>query len=281
MGSMQKFPFFALLWALLPASALAYIPPSEFIARTMVQKRAPMKSARLRGRVMGFNSAGGPSGVQFISETHYDAASGVLRCTALDEQGRELFRMERYARKESEAQDPAQLITQVLLETRAPQLVTELKRWSLPVVTEEELLKLADEAERRSVEKTFFARQKLPTGLQVAWVIGEKNGNQLWIEKDTFLPVKLLFTPASGDSERLEVGFEGFRTIREVPFPKFISLQEGGRPVLREELQEVSVNPASDQHDSRKQAAFGFTEAGNAASSELRELIRRFYKTVR
>jgi len=273
------------------SSAWAYIPPSEFITKMMVQKRHGLKTAKIRGRVLGLNVAGAPSGVQFTEETTYDASSGQVRCVALDEQGRELFRMERFVRKEQQGVDVAQMVSELQFETRPATLIGELKRWEIPIKTEEELLKLQDEAERRAAEKTFFARQKLPTGLQVSWVIGEKSGNQVWIEKETFLPVKFISLGAAG-SEKTEITFDTFKMSREIPFARVVSLSRDQRHVLREEVQEVSVNlpehaadrgadRAVERPEGQKSAAFGFTDLGNSASSDVRELIRAYTKWVR
>ncbi len=264
------------LLALLPAVAHAYIPPSEYISRTMAQKRQSLKSAKIRGVVLGLNNEGALTGARFIEETVYDGLTGTVRSFALDEQNTELYRMERSIHKEGATKDSATLVSSVLFETKPMLLLTEFKRWDIPVKTEDDFAKIQDEAERRNAEKTFFGRQKLPGGLQVSWVIGDPKGNQLWIEKDTFLPVKILLT----GSEKTEVNFDNFRVTREVPFPRVLSVTSEKELVFREEIQDVTINP-TDLSDSRKAAGLGFTEAGNAVDSEVRDLIRKYYKLVR
>jgi hypothetical protein len=110
----------------------------------------------------------------------------------------------------------------------------------------------------------------------VSWVIGEKAGNQVWIEKDTFMPSKVILT----GSDRVEVSLDSYRVTREVSFPRVITLVVEKETVFREEVQDISVNP-SDLADGRKAAGLGFTEAGNAVDAEVRELIRKYYKFIR
>ena len=261
---------------LAPVVAQAYIPPSEFIMKGVAQKRSPLKSARVRGVVLGINNEGALTGAKFTEETLYDGQSGMIRSYALDEQNTELYRSERMINKEVAAKESAPLVSTVLFESKPQNMLVQFRRWGLPIKTEEELLRLSDEAERRSVEKTFFARQKLTAGLQVSWVLGEKAGNQLWVEKDTFLPVRILLS----GSDKVDILVENYRVTREVPFPRLITVSLDQERVFREEIQEFTVNPA-ETADSRKGAQLGFTEAGNSADGDVRELIRTYYKLVR
>jgi hypothetical protein len=267
---------FVTLLTLVPGVASAYIPPSEFIVKGVTQKRSALKSLRLRGVVLGVGSDGALTGARFTEETLYDGLSGTIRSYALDEQNAELYRMERVINRDGSARDSAQLVSSVLFETRAPLMVAQLRRWELPVKTEDELLSLADEAERRAAEKSFFGRQKLAGGLQVSWVLGEKSGNQLWIEKDTFLPSRILLSSGA----KVDVQLESYRVSREVPLPRLITVSEGREPVLREEIQELTVNP-TELADPRRGSALGFTEAGESADGDVRDLIRKYYKLVR
>ncbi|MFN7685575.1 MAG: hypothetical protein ACK5QT_09205 [Oligoflexia bacterium] len=280
---------FMLLALSTSAAAYAYVPPSEFILKQLCQKRSALKSVRIRAVVQGVTVEGVPSGSKFIEETYYDAQSGVLKSVALDLQKNELFRAERNLfdspkSGELKNRESAPLVTSLLFESRLAPMVSLLRRWEIPIKTEEDLLRLGNEESRRNAEKTFLARQKQPSGLQVSWVIGDKSGNQLWIEKDTFLPSKLLLLNSQAGSEPMEFSFANYRTAREVSFPRMMTLRLEGVGLIREEVQEVTLNPV-EPHESRgearKLANLGFTEAGMAAESEVRELIRTFYKYVR
>ncbi len=256
--------------------ALAYIPPSEFIIKTMLQKKVALKLIRTRGSVMGMTGDGNLTGIRFVEEALYDSSSGTLRSVALDETGRELYSIERTLERDSSGKEPRALVSALLFENRMGNLLPLLRRWDIPIKQEEELLKLAGEAERRDAEKTFFGRQKLASGLQVSWVIGEKSSNQLWIEKDTFLPSKLSLK--SGDG--YEIQFDSYRMTKEVPTPRVITVTRGSEQVLRQEFQDVSVN-SSELAETKRTVANGFTEVGDSADNEVRELIRRYYSLIR
>jgi len=264
------------LSTVLSTNALAYIPPSEFIIKTMLQKKAALKLIRTRGSVIGTIGDGSLTGTRFVEESLYDSSSGILRSVALDETGRELYSVERTLERDSSGKEPRALVSALLFENRMGNLLPLLRRWDIPIKQEEELLKLSDEAERREAEKTFFGRQKFASGLQVSWVIGEKSSNQLWIEKDTFLPSKLSLT--SGDG--YEIQFDSYRLTKEVPTPRLITVTRGNEKILRQEIQDVSVN-SSELAETNRVVANGFTEIGNSADSEVRELIRRYYSIIR
>lgn len=256
--------------------ALAYIPPSEFILKMAMQKKAPLKVIRTRGSVMGMSGDGNLTGTRFVEEALYDASTGVLRSVALDETGRELYSIERTLERDSSSKEPRAVVSALLFEHRLGNLLPLLRKWDIPVKQEEELLKLPTEADRRNAERTFLGRQKLASGLQVSWVIGEKSSNQLWIEKDTFLPSKLSLKTGEG----YEIQFDSYRMTKEVPTPRVITVSRGTDQILRQELQDVTVN-SSELAESKRTVANGFTEIGDSADNEVRELIRRYYSIIR
>ncbi|NDD93323.1 hypothetical protein EBZ37_14735, partial [bacterium] len=226
--------------------------------------------------VMALTSEGRLAGPRFTEEVTYDSKTGALRSVALDEEGRELYSVERSLVKDSHERDPKTLISMILFESRAGLVIPQLKKWEIPVKQEDELLKLATEAERRAAERTFLGRQKTSAGLQVSWVIGEKNSNQLWIEKDVFLPTRLNFK----FSDEYTVQFDSYRTVKEVLFPRVITVSKGAEQIFRQELQDFAVNSGASA-DNSKAVVGGFTETGESAESELRELIRKYYSVIR
>ncbi len=254
----------------------AYIPPSEYIVKSMLQKKAGLKMIRTRGTVMALTAEGGLTGARFIEEALFDSASGVLRSTALDETGRELYSVERQLGQPTADREPRTLVSLLLFESRPGPLLNELRRWDIPVREEEELLKLPTEVERRAAEQTFFGRQKLPSGLLVSWVIGDRSSNQLWVQKDKFVPARLLLR--TGDAH--DIQFDSYQITREVPMPRVMLVSKGKEQVLREEIQDITINSA-ELIETKKTVANGFTEIGDSAESEIRDLIRRYYSVLR
>jgi len=261
------------MWA---SPAWAYIPPSEYLVKTMAQKKSGLHSLRIRGNVIGLTAEGGLSGAKFTEETIVDLQGGTMRSLALDDSGRELYSTERSLKKTSTNREPWSLVSGLIFESQPAALVRLLKRWDVPVKEESELLKLPDEKERQKAEMTFFARQKRASGLQISWVIGEKSSSQLWIEKDTFLPVKIILKSSDG----VEVGFENYRLTKDIPFPRLLTLHRGSAPVFREEVVDLVVN-TPDLAQNKRSSLEGFTDAGDSADNETRELIRRYFSLVR
>jgi len=276
----RRSTLFAVLPALLAGmgsmEARAYIPPSEYVLKKVLQKRLPLKNVRLRGMVAGLRPDGRSTGTRFVEETFYDAASRTLHSSAFDETGRELYSVERNLGGGGEAGEPRALVWATLFEARFSNFLPLLRKWDIPVKLESELLKLADEPERRAVEKMHLGRQKLASGFQVSWVLGETSSNQLWIEKDSFVPSRLIFK--SGDGSDLRI--DEYSSTKEIPTPRTMTLSRGSEQLLREEIQDANVNLPAPPAMARGRAG-GFTDAGNAADRETRDLILRYYRILR
>ena len=256
--------------------AKAYIPPSEFVMKTLLQKRAAVKSWRVRGLVKAVPSSGEGSGARFIEETVYDTSSRKLKSAAFDEMGRLLYSVERILESEEGGPELRTVVSAIIFENRLSRLSSILRSWNIPLKREDELLRLPDEKARINAERMFLDRRKLGSAYQVNWVIGEKSANQLWVEKDTFLPSRLFM--AIGD--RYDVSFESYQGSEEVPMPRVISLSREGELMIREEVQEVSMNASSGSTAVQIEGS-GFTDVGNSVDSTIRDLIRRFYTVLR
>jgi hypothetical protein len=117
----------------------------------------------------------------------------------------------------------------------------------------------------------------------IAWVIGapEAGSAQLWIEKDSFMPLRLIAPPRpeSDSSDLVDLQFEGQRHYREFPFPRVIVAIQKKQPLLRDEAQDVTIT--LDAAEFRTPLVPGFTEAGNAAPGALRDLIQKYFEVVR
>jgi hypothetical protein len=276
MASLQRFSglFLAVAIGLGTAGvAHAYVPPSHFLVKTLAAKKAGAKAVRYRTVVQALEG-GHPSGPRFRQLTVYDFGTHVLRSTAQDDQGHDLYVIERRLGMAGSAP----LADYLIFENQAALVELQLKSVGIPIRTEEDLASLPDEEARVKAERTFLSRWKS----DVAWVVGErgKPDAQLWLEKDAFLPLRLA---ARRDGEEYELRFDGFRFTREVPFPRAVTLLKGvaesARPALREELTEVNL--VSSAPELRTAATPGFTEAGNSADSAVRDLIQAYYQYLR
>lgn len=269
------------IWASLAApAAWAYVPPSQFIVKSMTGKRAGYKGLRLRTTVYAMEGqrAGGTG---FKQVTIFDAGSRVMRSRAYDQSGRELYAMERRLNEASPVVG-GMPVAALLMDPSLESVSRILRGAGVPVRTEAELLEMKDEEERRASEVTSLVR----LGSVVGWAIGPGKRDlawpQLWVEKDTFHPLRMI---ERTDEGTVDVRFESFRYFREYAFPRTITVlrasrEEGAQePKLREELADLIVNP--EMTELRSPLAQGFTDAGNSADGVIRDLIRLYYAALR
>lgn len=267
------------------SQALAYVPPSSFLIKTIASRRAAPKGVRARTVVTGIE-ADQPTSAYFKVTTIVLASKRILRSFALDDSGQQLYVHERKLGDESGELSPGAVSAEILFDSD-PERVTEvLRRAGVPVTrpvppapavspTPGARPAATPTAETSQAETMFLSRWKKT----VAWVIGPRRDfqSQLWIEKDTFLPVRWIWN----GSDAHELQFESYRFTSEFPYPRATQYVEGGKVVFKEELTDVSVNPTADIKALQNPVTPGFTEAGNNAPGTVRDLIRRYFEVAR
>ncbi len=234
--------------------ATAYIPPSNFQIAQLVKKHKGLKSLRVKTRITG------PS-TQIREIGYFDAATKVWKARFIDQNDREIYAFER---KLGAADSLASLL---IFETSTDKVLAGLKTSGIPVVPESELLALPGEPERRAIEKTSIAR----LDKKVGWVIGD-GSPALWVLKDEFVPLKLLF---SG----MEVRFEETKNVRDFPYPRAISIYRGTDFVLKGEAMEVMASP--DLADMRAIKVDGLPAIPSNLPAEERTLIEQWVQWIR
>lgn len=81
----------------------------------------------------------------------------------------------------------------------------------------------------------------------ICWVVGAKAEDptrpQLWVDKETFLPVRLILFEGEGDARRaVEWWLLDYDPVNEAaPFPRALELRVGGQRVLRMAVQSLDV----------------------------------------
>ena len=247
------------------SSAQAYIPPAHFIVKEIASKHAGIKGIRIKS-VVNALEAEHPTGIHFKVTTLFSSAAGALRSFAYDDAGILLYSVER--KPVSVALTPA-----ILLEAHAPVLIESLKRANVFIPEETAAPAVANPS------PVPGALAAIPPGEElkrwngtIAWVIGKKEGSQLWVEKDTFLPIRLV----SGD---VSVDFYKYYYYREFPVPRMMDVAQGKTTILQDEISEVAVNP--DLKEFREPVSSGFTAAGDAAPGALKELLKKYYELLR
>ncbi len=248
------------LIALGECPAQAYIPPSQFIIKTMVAKRPKPHSIRIRTTVTAME-AEKITVFHFKESTYFDLQSQTMKSRATDDSGKDLYY----------AEHPFRLSEELLFGSNPATVIHVLREAGI-------LIRLENEDEKEKTEMTWLGRWK---GL-LTWVIGGKKANepQLWIEKDRFLPVRLRM---SNSNPWAELQCEGYHFYKELPFPQLMTVlrnsDEKESAFLQSELQDLVVNP--DLMINAPNTPNHFTEAGNSAPEKVRELIRFYYSSVR
>src|SRR5204862_483067 len=122
-----------------------------------------------------------------VSWVNYRAHTLISR--VYDDAGRELYATERKFPEFTP-------LSALLFETHAETLIREMARGGLPVKEDEKESERATDAEDiRRWQNTL------------AWVIGPGSSDQLWLEKDTFLPLRYL----TDKPDTQEIRFNGYR----------------------------------------------------------------------
>lgn len=249
------------------AVAFAYIPPSAFIVEKVARKHQNARTLKIKSRITAL-SDGRPTETQFVAVTTFDAASGTIESYATDDGGQRLYSVERKA--------PGIAAT-LLMDSSNERVSNQLKAAGVPVVAPSHAKppgeKPVAEEPSEQADRTTMSRWKN----SVAWILGDYRKPlepQLWVEKDTFLPLRLISNSEGG---KIDVQFESYRFHREVPYPHTVLLStRNGAPNLQAEALDVTVGAQA----ARTTGKSGFTEAGSSAPSALRELILLYYAVL-
>lgn len=314
------FVFFAFLGIELSSTrSWAYIPPSSFLIKSWVRKHGHIQAVRIKSKVSAGGSSAGssagfnPEGVagstthdpanksaSFKVISYYDFRSDVLTNWIVDDKWKKLEKIERLSPSKARGGSVGTPITPaaaILFEARAFELSSLLKQNGIPV----ELDLTAQNGEPAdptapAPQETEFLGRWLGT---IAWVIGSKNKpeSQLWLEKDTFLPLCLR-------AKSYEIRFETYRYSGDMPFPRVISVfnlpehlhgistgvppishekpyrekPHEDTPLLREEIQDVTTNFNLNEI----QGPPGLKSSGNTEFSQnIQTLINLYFRTLR
>ena len=249
--------------------AMASIPPSQFIVKQMAAKHATAKGIRVRSLVSEW-ADGKESALHFRTSTWIHPQNGTVRTYALDDSGRKLYSVERRP-------ETAPLAQAVMFWSSGRHLAFALKARGIEVKTDDELSRMSDESERQAAEISRLER----FNDHIAWVIGTKdrsrNVPQLWVEKDTFLPLILI---ARSDQEGLyEVDFEGHKFFKDLSVPLQVTVKRDGVSTLKDEVQDVAF--AADPSEFKGVFHSGFTELGQEVSPALKKLIQSYFEVLR
>lgn len=265
MTRLGLFPLFVSFFSL---PVFAYLPPPSFLIKSMVAKRTGLKTLRITSQVVAIED-GKPTNRKFKSVTYYNPRTQTMRSQALDEMGVELFGVEKKS-------DALPLAIEVIYDPSFSTVLGALKKSDI-LTTTEGATDSEDSIGGKSGEVISGQALLRRWNGSIAWVLAPKvkadssEASQIWIEKDTFLPLRI----QSGDQD---LQFSKYRYSQDLPSPRKISLgNRSGVLILEESILEVLVNGSSDVEPPK--VASGYTDAGNL--SDQKELIRKYYAALR
>jgi hypothetical protein len=215
---------------------------------------------------------GNPNGTRLRETTFANSKDGSYRSWVTDESGRVLYTVERVPNAGSKS-SKTPLTSELLFDTNSVRMANALRSVGIQIPSGKDA--------NATEENTGGDKLSLHRwNHSVAWVFGKTA--QLWIEKDTFVPVRVI-APVRGDSQLYDFQMENIKYYDEYAYPRVASLYEGGKkaPILKAELVDVILDPNASGADLPKERGEGFTDAGNSASSQARELIENYYRFIR
>lgn len=246
----------------------AYVPPAAFIVKTFVSKHNTGKGVLIRSNLK-------IEDLPSLKILHlYHADHGILRSTLLDEGGQVIYRHQKALTITPVSFDvPVDAIGALLLDSRSRQVIQFLKRKKLLA---------AEEVKPSEGTAPFLARWNKT----IAWVLrplpDRSQVPQLWIEKDTFLPLRW--------KGQQEIEFQNYRPYKDFFYPRVISGFTGSSALeekkifFKEEVTDLRVNPPElaefDKPSARIESHGEFTSSAESLSSSARSAIQRYFDEV-
>jgi hypothetical protein len=213
-----------------------------------------------------------PTDLHFKDTTWIHPSALTVECLGSDDQARPLY----WSEKRSEGLSVvAHLLLGSLVGTNVQKLSQLLKALGVPIVTDAEAMQLKTEVERRNLEVESLTRWNG----SLAWEIGK----QLWFEKDSFIPLRMLYSTAS-DGQEYDFRFEGTRLVHDFYYPKTTKLYRKNAVGLMSQLVEISIDPEGPKLKVShlfSAATAPFSSVGDSASSSLKRLMQLYYGTLR
>lgn len=248
--------------------AFAYLPPSGFVLKQWFNKKAGLKNVKLKSELK-LGAIDSENRLKVTTWLDYSSAELLVRIT--DASGVEVGTYDRKWTLPDQAFPPA---AQLLFSNQLDSSIQELKRLGFAVVSEGELLMLGTEDERIKSEQV---NQKMGRMKATAWVYAkadrDKKGPELWFEKDTYYPMRVLYSPSGNDvssaQDLIDIKLENYRYFKDFSYPRTVHVEN----VFREELTDISINVDGKTFD-REMKAVNRKEMDSAIKSVVEPYIR-------
>lgn len=261
-------------------SAHAFVPPTDFIVKRWLAKRASASNMRIVRKLTRFNEDQ-PAVLPLTEEIAVDFKSGAFMGRIYDSQKREAYSYERRFQDRSQDGEAA-----FLFSPQSAALITWLERRAIPIKTESDVQRSTQEVSSREasrnsresdpVESEGFLRRWESKPL---WTFEEPTSSDfkasVGFEKDTFEPARLSYRV---NAKPREYQFRAYQYLRDAYFPREVRILSDGKPIWSFELIEAKVN------ESKKFSlgtAAGWTAAGKELPSDMRAWIEEYVREYR
>ena len=236
-----------LLTVAMSSVAHAYIPPSFFVVRAMTRKHAVVEEGRLKHKVSLYK--GDNELVRSFNETLVltDQHNAFVRLS--DETGKEVATHSRNLTG-NRTQEAARPVTyDLLLMSDGASVFNHFRHLGLPLKTEADLYAEKEGALPYKPE-SYVSLARYESRVAVVVADSEKKSPtdvrtpQLWVEKDSFLPLRAVFpsAPEAGiASEPLEFKFSGYQTYKGLLYPRVTQILRRGKLWVKIETQDVQL----------------------------------------
>lgn len=229
------------------ASAYAYVPPSFFIVRTIAKKHSAVDEGRFRHKVTFYKSDGEP--LRTLSETVVLTNSENAIVQLSDENGNPVATRTRrlVGSRADEINRPVPY--DLLIMKDGANIFSHFKQLGLPLKTESDLYAEKEGNLPYKPESTVaFARYDRRVAVVVSdaekKVASDVKTPQLWVEKDSLLPLRAVFPspPEVGiSSEPLEFRFSGYHVYKGLLYPRVMHVYRKGELWAKVETQDVQL----------------------------------------
>jgi hypothetical protein len=278
----RKMKFSVVLIAgLISVPASAYVYPSFYVVRSLARKHVAINNVTIKNKVTVFKRNGDflTTFTESVSISENQLASGRI----LNSAGGEVATFARNLQSVRSGDLERPVAYDLLYINSSANIYEHFKALGLPLKTEGDLY-----AEKEGTlpykPETTTAYGRLEN--KVAQVISPNHAErkptdtsapQLWVEKDSFLPLRAVFPspPQSGySSEPLEYRFSGYQVHsgKNFLYPRNFVIQRDGKPWVKIETTEIRDGTT---------AVANSTRVRDEASGDEREFLEMYLKWVR
>jgi hypothetical protein len=265
----------------LHGATFAYIPPSFYLMEKIAGPRENLRSLYIKNNVSEL-SEDGIEDPRFYEVVLVDFQKKLVESRLYDSSDRELYSVQRRLTGARIKETP---ILNFLFFGNDPEILSRAMR-SRGVPVRSRVAYEAQETpeERRASEDLHLKRvhDEIDEPKKVFWLVGkepnELESHQVWLERHSFKPVRLITTATSSDTSFADYRFEGYKDYGRFSYPKKTLVYRENLAVFGVEAVKVLTNPKMDRPSGS--VVGGFTERGQGRGDDDRRFILQYYSFV-